>query len=71
MIGHKTVFAIFSEYFPKYVEESEKWFPNGKNSVRIRMKNKTEFIFTFENSRNWSFMTLDEYIKKMKGARTP
>ena len=38
---HNDVYKWFALYFPDYAgNHVECWFPNGKNSIRIRQKNK-------------------------------
>lgn len=43
------------------------WFPNGLNSIRVRLTNKDEFIFTYNSDKNWCYETVDSYIVRMKG----
>ena len=41
------VYKWFELYFPLYAgENAATWFPNGKNSIRVRQTNGAEFIFT-------------------------
>ena len=64
---HKEVLAWFELYFELYAgDKIEAWFPNGKNSIRIRQTNGREFIFTFHNHNDWKFETLDSFIKSIK-----
>ena len=57
-MSHSEVYKWFELYFPQYAgDKVESWFQNGKNSIRIRQKNHQEFIFTFNNERNWRFET--------------
>ncbi len=39
---HNEVYKRFELYFPQYAgaDKVDVWFPNGKNSIRIRQKNK-------------------------------
>lgn len=44
------------------------WFPNGRNSVRLRIKGcHSEMIFTFNGENKWSYETIDNYISRLKG----
>lgn len=44
------------------------WFPNGRNSVRLRIKGcRSEMIFTFNGENKWSYETIDNYISRLKG----
>lgn len=66
---HVEVYEKLKEMFPKYVLYSEDWFPNGKNSVRVRIKDGSDFIFTYRSFNDWCLETVDSYIRKMKGGR--
>lgn len=65
---HQEIFKLFSLYFPDYYgkEKSDVWFANGKNSIRIRLKNKQELIFTCYGKNDWRLETLKCYIKLSK-----
>lgn len=61
---HNEVFKQFQISFPSYVgAKIDTWFPNGKNSIRVRQTNGKEFIFTFNNHKDWRFETIDSFIK--------
>ena len=63
---HQEVFKWFELYFPDYVKERiECWFPNGKNSIRLRQINKQEFIFTYNGKDNWRFETLYSFMDRI------
>lgn len=65
---HNEIIKKLELILPAYSGESiTVWFPNGKNSIRIRKKDGNEFIFTYNNKNNWKFETIDSYIKNMKG----
>lgn len=69
---HDDVFKRFKKYFPKEYEETSRWFPNGKNSIRVRMVSKMDdFIFTYNGKNDWKFESVDLFIKRlMKGGDT-
>ena len=47
-MSHSEVMKWFEYYFPDYAgERIDVFFPNGRNSIRIRQKNGQEFIFTY------------------------
>lgn len=53
-MGHSEVMKWFENYFPDYSgDRIDVWFPNGRNSIRIRQKNGQEFIFTYHNQKDW------------------
>ena len=61
----KEVFNKFKLYFPKFADASEMWFPNGKNSVRVRLNNRKEIVFTFNSELDWRFETVESFMKSM------
>ena len=50
-MSQQEVYEWFKLYFPQYAEHVECWFPNGKNSVRVRQKNEQEFVFTYNKKK--------------------
>lgn len=64
---HEDVYKQFIKQFPEIAKVIKEWFPNGRNSVRVRLKNGSDFIFTFFTLNDWCYETLDSYIRKMKG----
>lgn len=67
---HREVFRLFEQYFPDYAKSRfDVYFPNGQNSIRVRLNNREEFIFTYNSKKDWSLETVDSYIKKMKKGR--
>jgi len=69
-MAHGDVYKWFELYFPNYAgEKIEIWFPNGKNSIRIRQTNKQEFIFTYNGKDDWRFETVKSFIKGRKGEK--
>lgn len=59
------VYDHFKAIFPWLVKNVHEWFPNGKNGIRIRMLDGREFIFTYNDSREWSFETVDMFLKRL------
>lgn len=68
-MGHKDIFEVFKNLFPDLVKDSDIWFPNGKNSVRIRMKSGQELIFTHNKNTDWSLETVKHFLNSKKGAK--
>ena len=64
---HDIVLQHFRKCFPHYANEIIAWFPNGKNSIRVRYDHGQEFIFTFNSESNWVYETVDSYIERLKG----
>lgn len=66
---HGDIFKYFELYFPDYAKDKvDVWFQNGKNSIRIRQKNRQEFIFTYNGKDNWKFETIDSFMDGLRGA---
>jgi len=67
---HKQIYTFFGTLFPTYYNSVDAWFPNGKGSIRVRLKGlPEEFIFTFINNKEWDFETLTYHNNKLKGAK--
>ena len=64
---HEEVYKYFQTQFPNYDKYVNEWFPNGKNSVRVRIQGGSDFIFTYNNWMDWCFETVASYIPKMRG----
>lgn len=63
---HDRIFKAFKLYMKPLMDcEFAMWFPNGRNSVRLRKKNGQEFVFTYHSPKDWKFETIDSYIKTM------
>jgi len=66
---HDKVLEWYTIMFP--IEDPEKgginiWFPNGKNSIRVRHLDGLEVVFTFNTTIDWSLMTLKQHLAVMK-----
>lgn len=69
-MAHQDVYKQFELYFPDYGREKiEVWFPNGRNSIRIRQTNKQEFIFTYNGKDDWRFETVKSFLNGKKGVK--
>lgn len=65
----KDVYKWFRLYFPNYDKPDNTWFPNGRNSVRIRQSNGQEFVFTYNGTKDWRLETIDSFIRHLKGEK--
>lgn len=61
---HHVIFEKFQTLFPQYADGTTDWFSNGKNSIRVRLVNHLEFIFSYEDKKNWMFETVDSYLDR-------
>lgn len=67
---HIDIYKFFITLFPIYNDAIDVWFPNGKGSIRVRLKHLSEeFIFTYVSEKEWDFETLDYHMNKSKGEK--
>lgn len=63
---HNKVHSYFQSLFSNsIVKEVKAWFPNGKNSIRIRDFEHNEFVFTYNSPKDWKFETVDSFMRNM------
>lgn len=68
---------VGSDVLKKFVEltgtkehDIWEWFPNGKDSVRLRMHRRfgrkhIDLIFTYRSDREWTIETVDVYLRRV------
>ncbi len=66
---HTQVYGFFQTCLPDQAKEVKEYFPNGKNSIRIRKTNGQEFIFSLREPKAWKFETIDQFLADMKGEK--
>ena len=44
------------------VKHDFEWFPNGKNSVRVRFRTGKEFVFTYNSSDDWKIESVGSFL---------
>lgn len=64
---HDVILHCFKTCLPHLGKEIIAWFPNGRNSIRVRYNDGRDFIFTFDGEEDWRYETLDSFIRRMKG----
>ena len=64
---HKNIIQIYNPLFSTAFGDITEWFPNGRDSVRIRTDMHRELIFTYHNETNWCLETVNSYCDHMKG----
>lgn len=70
-MSHHEVLNLFLSFFPREAMDMLTWFPNGKNSIRIRLNDGQDYVFTINNKKNWRFETIDSFIERsMKGGKS-
>lgn len=67
-MSHNEIYQMFALQFPDYMVKE--WFPNGRNSIRIRQKNEQEFVFTYLSKTDWRFETIDSNIRGLLVKKT-
>lgn len=65
----REVFEYFKLYFPQFAEHVTEWFPNGKNSIRVRQSNGQDFIFTYNGKKDWCFETVRCFLERVRKER--
>lgn len=60
------IYRKFLYYFPKYKDITEKYYSNGRNSIRIVVNDGSEYIFVYTNGKNFRFETFNSYKKRLK-----
>ena len=63
---HNKLYEKYCQLFPQFAEHTIEYFPNGKNSIRVRQENRKDFIFTYDGKKDWSFETVDSFISHMR-----
>lgn len=62
------IYRIFKNYFPNFVwDRTATWYPNGRDSIRVKNAAGEELIFTYSSEKNWRLETIDSFLEKMKG----
>ena len=59
---HTEVFDKFKEISHIKDESIECWFPNGRNSVRVRLRSRIELVLTYWSQLNWKLETLNSFV---------
>ena len=66
-MGHKELLKSFIEHHPQWAGDVELWFPYGKNSIRVRLSNRREYICTYDSkTKDWSVETIKSVLKRQK-----
>ena len=63
---HQCIYDNFERLLPKFAEAADTWFPNGMNSIRVRIPGRGNYVFTFNCEEDWSFETAYSHIKRIE-----
>lgn len=66
---YQSIVTIFIDLFPMY--KNSRWIAYGKNAIKLEMYDpiivdNNQYIFTYNNEKEWSLETLKNYQNKMK-----
>ena len=65
---HKEVYAWFTVIFPQYTDKIKEMLPCGRNTIRVKLLDQTEFVFHYESLNNWQLETVDSFVARtLKG----
>lgn len=64
-LSRKDVLARFNDVCREFemLEHLKEWFPNGRNSIRVRLDTGKEFIFTYNSSDDWKIESVGSFLK--------
>lgn len=63
---HNKVYEDFTKRMSVYTKQVIEWFPNGKDSIRVRFKDGKDYIYTIDES-GFCFETKERFINRLKG----
>lgn len=64
---HQRLLEEFKRLFGETLGVPEKYYANGKKSIRIVMKNKREYIFYYYGLDEFRLETQKYHVKDLKG----
>jgi hypothetical protein len=63
---HEKIWEKFKEHNGSVSDIVTCWFPNGKNSIRVRLRESGDLIFTYISKKKWRLETVDSYLDSTK-----
>lgn len=61
---HNEIWKKFEQMFAPG-EHVKCWFPNGKDSIRVRLADG-DIIFTYKSKKIWKVESVDSYLESIK-----
>ena len=61
----KTVLQIFTKILPEMAKQIDQHWPNGRNSVRIKLMNGSQVVFTILERDLWRLESLHSFIRSI------
>lgn len=68
-MNHNSVHDIYKRLLPGFEAQTELWFPNGWNSIRVRFFNGRDYIFTIGENDELMFEEVGHFLKRMEKER--
>jgi hypothetical protein len=65
-MNHEKVWEKFKERNGLVTDIVVCWFPNGRNSIRVRLRGGGDLIFTYISKKKWKLETVDSYLETHK-----
>jgi hypothetical protein len=64
---HSELIKRYQGIFRYSAQDVDVWFPNGKDSIRVRLKkNREEQIFTYKDEKTWQLETVTNFLKNIR-----
>ena len=63
---HDKIYEKFKLKLMLIDSEIDCWYPNGKNSIRIRSYMYGEMIFTYQSKDVWKIESVESYLNSIK-----
>lgn len=65
-MNHSSVHDIYKRLMPSFEAQTEIWFPNGWNSIRVRFFDGRDYIFTIEENGDFSFEDVSHFLERIE-----
>ena len=59
---HQQIFEMFKKVTGFDDSRIDRWFSLGKYAIRVKFKDRTEYIFKYKNPRKWRLETFESYL---------
>lgn len=59
---------VFKALFPQYDDKVEEYYPNGRNSIRVRLTLGYDVIFSYDEesyNKYWTLESVPSFIKRL------
>lgn len=64
---HDEVLGHFLKLMHAPRGDVHEWWPAGKNQVRVLMKFQTEYVFCYNNLKDWRLETITAFCNRISG----